>query len=157
MSLWLIVGTLLVAAVGSLVFSTLTYSLRELSRVRLADYLDRHGKSAWTDRTANNADDLVFVTAVGRLLCNTASALASVWLCEHVFASRVAQYGAGAAVAMVLGLLASVLIPNALTRHAGDAIVGLFVRPLEWMRVALLPLTKVMHATDALVVRAAGS
>src|SRR3954449_11904949 len=107
MSLWLIAGTLLVSAAGSLVFSTLTYSLRELSRVRLADYLDRRGKSAWTDRTVTHADDLVFVTAVGRLVCNTASALASVWLCEKVFVSRAGQYGGGAGVAVALGLLAS--------------------------------------------------
>src|SRR5947199_166161 len=113
--------------------------------------------SDWVDRTINHADDLVFVTAVGRLVSNTALTLASVWLCEHVFAGRVGPYAAGAAVAVALGLLASVLVPNALTRHAGDAIVGLFVRPLKWMRVALLPLTKVMHATNALVVRAAGS
>ena len=35
------VFTLFLAAAGSLVFSTLTYSLRDLSRVRLSDYLQK--------------------------------------------------------------------------------------------------------------------
>ena len=44
MSPYAIMGAVLVSAACSLVFSTLTYSLRELSRVRLNDFLTRRGR-----------------------------------------------------------------------------------------------------------------
>ena len=77
MSPSLITGEILVAAVGSLVCSTLTYSLRELSRVRLSEYLERRGLAKWADPTMTHQGDLVFVTAVLRLLCNTGLVIAS--------------------------------------------------------------------------------
>ena len=74
------VAAICVGAVGSLIFSTLTYSLRNLSRARLADYLERHRRSHLLDPTVEHLDDLIFVTAVGRLLANTLVVLASVWV-----------------------------------------------------------------------------
>ena len=65
MNPWLIAALLAAAAVGSLVFSTLTYSLRDLSRVRLSDYLERRGMAQWLEPTVTHVDDLVVVTAVG--------------------------------------------------------------------------------------------
>ena len=61
-------GAVLVSAAGSLVFSTLTYSLRELSRVKLSDYLTRRGREDWLEPTVRHSSDLILVTAVGRML-----------------------------------------------------------------------------------------
>ncbi|HSU68689.1 MAG TPA: hypothetical protein VLJ39_17540, partial [Tepidisphaeraceae bacterium] len=61
-------AAILIAAFGTLVFSTLTYSLRDLSRSRLADYLERHHRSHLLDPTIEHVNELVYVTAVGRLL-----------------------------------------------------------------------------------------
>jgi CBS domain containing-hemolysin-like protein len=59
-------------------------------------------------------------------------------------------------VATLVTLFCSVMVPNALTRHSGDAIVGAFVRPLHALRVTLLPVTKLMHGIDSLVARGVG-
>src|SRR3954447_11912824 len=99
MSLWLIVGTLLVAAAGSLVFSTLTYSLRELSRARLADYLDRRGRRDLLEPIVHHLNDLIFVTAVLRLLSNTSIVLVSLALCQEFSHTRLGQYVGAAVVA----------------------------------------------------------
>src|SRR5690349_1302346 len=130
MNPWLIAALLAIAAVGSLVFSTLTYSLRDLSRVRLGDYLEKRGLAQWLDPTVGHVDDLVIVTAVGRLLCNIAIVLASIGLGERLFPGRTAAcYGFAAALSAAVSLFCSVVVPNALTRHAGPVIVGMSVRP----------------------------
>src|SRR5439155_22570632 len=67
--IWLILG-ILVAALLSLFFSTLTYSLRDYSRPQLTDYLERNGKSAWAERTIDLNNDLIVNTAIGRLVAN---------------------------------------------------------------------------------------
>ena len=66
-----IVAIIVGLAVATLVFSALTYSLRLLNRIRLADYLDRHGKSEWLDRTMDHVEDMALVTAVWRMVLNT--------------------------------------------------------------------------------------
>src|SRR5881392_1639629 len=66
---WLILG-IAVASLLSLFFSTLTYSLRDYSRPQLLDYLERHGKAKWAERTVERSNDLIITTAVGRLIAN---------------------------------------------------------------------------------------
>jgi CBS domain containing-hemolysin-like protein len=53
-------------------------------------------------------------------------------------------------------LLASVAVPHAASRYAGETFIALFVPLLRFMRVALLPITKVSHGIDALFRRASG-
>ena len=144
----LIVLFIALSAVGSLIFSTLTYSLREMSRVRLADFLQRRGLAKWVEPTVQHQADLVFVTAVFRLLFNTAIVLTSLWWAERVTQTTAARYAVAALVATFVTLFSSVMIPNALTRHSGDAIVGSSVRLLHALRVALMPVTKLMHVID---------
>src|SRR6185295_4687105 len=58
------------AATLSLLFSSLTYSLRDYSRSKLADHLRGLEMSEWYDRTVDRTSDLIFVTAFGRLFAN---------------------------------------------------------------------------------------
>jgi hypothetical protein len=80
------VAAMLLAAAGSLIFSTLTYSLRDLSRTRLADYLARRRRSHLLEPTLLHLNELIFVTAVARMLANTLIVLASVWICQTALA-----------------------------------------------------------------------
>jgi putative hemolysin len=156
MNPWLIAALLAAAAVGSLVFSTLTYSLRDLSRVRLGDYLEKRGMAQWLEPTVAHVDDLVVVTACGRLLCNIAVVLASIGVGERLFPGRTfACYAFAGALSALVSLFFSVVVPDALTRHAGPVVVGMSVRPLHVLRWLLLPVTKLMRVTDAAVGRAA--
>ena len=84
-----ILATIGVAVAATLLFSTLTYSLRDLSRVRLAEYLERHNATRWLEPTVDHADDLIFVTAVSRMLANTLLVLASLWLCNRLLTGTV--------------------------------------------------------------------
>src|SRR3954470_4961140 len=72
MNMSLLFSLLLVvcASALSLLFSSLTYSLRELSRPRLTEKLESIGMSQWTEKTLDLSGELIFVTAIGRLFAN---------------------------------------------------------------------------------------
>src|SRR6185436_9121194 len=131
---WLVLAALFAAAVASLFFSTLTYALRDVSRVRLNEYLERRGLSDLVDRTMQHAGDLIFVTAVGRLFANILVLLLALWLLDDTGYRPAARYALAAVVAGLLHLFFSVAIPTALARHAGDAIVASNVGFLHALR-----------------------
>lgn len=153
---WALVA-MCVAAVGTLIFSTLTYSLRDLSRARLADYLERHRRVALLDPTIEHLNELIFVTAVGRMLANTLIALASVWACQATIREMVSRDIAIFFLASAVTLVFSVALPQAITRYAGVAVVGATARPLHLMRLLFKPIAWVMHLSDRFVRNAAGA
>ena len=157
MSPLLIVTGLVGAAVVSLLFSTLTYSLRELSRVRLADFLERRGRQDLLAPTMHHLGDLILVTAVGRLFANLFVVLFALWLMDTTGYRSAARYALAAVVAGLIHLFGSVAIPNALAKHAGDAIVASQVGLLDALRRAMWPLTRLMHLVDKVVKRATGA
>ena len=157
MSPLLIVTGLLGAAAVSLLLSTLTYSLRELSRVRLAEFLQRRGRQDRLEQTIQRVGDLIFVTAVGRLFANLFIVLFALWLMDTTGYRPAVRYALAAVVAGAIHLIGSVAVPNALARHAGDAIVASQVGLLHALCTALSPLTKLMHLVDRLVHKATGA
>jgi putative hemolysin len=152
----LLAAAVVAAVVASLFFSTLTYSLREFSRARLSDWLDVHGKSRLLDPIVTHANDLVFVTALGRLVSNIVVLLCMLRVFEGVGSRWWTQYLAATAVTVLITLFCSVAIPHAAARHASAAIVGTFAGLLLALRVALMPFTKVMHWVDNMVSSLAG-
>jgi putative hemolysin len=154
---WLILAGLLVAALASLQFSTLTYALRDVSRVRLTEHLTRRGRPDQVEPTMDHAGDLIFVTAVGRLFANIVILLLALWLLDGTGYPPAARYALAAVVAGVLHLFFSVAMPNALAKHAGDAIVASNVGFLHGLRKVLSPLTKLMHLVDDAVRRVTGA
>jgi putative hemolysin len=157
MSPWLLLLCLLVSAGASLLFSTLTYALRDLSRVRLTEFLQRRGRPEMVEPTIDFAPDLIFVTAVGRLFANILILLLALWLVDATHYPPAARYALAAVIAGFLHLFFSVAIPNALAQHAGDAIVASQVGFLQGLRTVLAPLTKLMHLIDNAVERATGA
>jgi CBS domain containing-hemolysin-like protein len=146
------------SAFGSLVFTTITYSLRDLPRIRVSDALKRRGREAWIDATLDNVNDLAFCTAVLRLLFNTAILLCSLELAEDFWGQdRALSYTLAIVIGTVVSLVASVMLPSAIARHFGDVIVAWLVRPLHFLRWLLWPIAKLMHLLDSIVVRAAGT
>jgi CBS domain containing-hemolysin-like protein len=143
------------AALVSLVFSSLTYSLRDFSRVQLEERLDRRGLGQYLDPTITNASDLIFATAVFRLLGNLLVLIGWLRLLHETGLHIGLQYVLGSLGALVVTLFVSVAIPHALARHAGETLIALCIIPLHGMRSILMPIVKLMHLTDALVRRAA--
>jgi putative hemolysin len=150
-------AALVLAAAGSFIFSTLTYSLRDLSRTRLADYLQRHGRSHLLDPTVEHVNDLIFVTAVGRMVANTLIVLASVWICQHLIRGMIGRDFTIFGIAAIVTLFFSVALPQAVNSYAGDSMVGASAGLLHLMRLVFTPVTKIMHLTDRFVRNAAGA
>jgi putative hemolysin len=147
-----------VAAMGSLYFTTLTYALRELSRARLADYFDKAGGAErWLDVTLDNRDELILVTAFGRMISNTLL-LVFVLLAFHGRGFELwQQYAIGVTIAIVVTLMCSVAMPHALAKYAGHTIVGQSARFLHVLRMVFSPVTKFMLLVEHVVKRATGS
>jgi len=131
---------------NSLLFSTLTYSLRDFSRARLTDILTRRGKLEYVGPTLEHTNDLIFVTAVFRLFSNIL-VLVGVLL---IFYER-SNYAVGwrylfsILITGAITLFCSVIVPHALSRHAAEQIIASFVSLLNGLRAILMPVTKVMH------------
>lgn len=147
----------LCAALASMFFSTIAHALRDFSRSRLEESLASYKRTDWLESTIDNRLDLIFVTAVGRLLSNMAMLLLALRLFYAPERAVWVQYTGAIALAGVLGMLFSVAFPMALAHYAGEPMIALSVRFLHGLRIALLPATRVMHAIDRFTQRLAGA
>src|SRR5688572_17951537 len=157
MSIWLVIAAVAAATLLSLLFSTLTYSLRDFSRARLESALERRGKLEYLDPTVEHASDLIFVTAVGRLFSNILILIGVLHLLNDLMREyRLGiQYLVAVVLTALIHLFFSVAIPHAISRHAAEPVIAVSVRFLHGLRLACWPVTKLMHAVDQLVSRAA--
>jgi len=154
MIIYLIIAAIVAAALLTLFFSTLTYSLRDFSRARLSDSLERRGTSEFLEPTMDHAGDLIFVTAFGRLFSNIAVLICVMRLFHETPMRMSLQYLCAVLVTGIITLFVSVMIPHAAAQHAAEPIIANFIRFLHGLRKALSPVTKLMHATDAVVRKA---
>ena len=160
MEVALVVAGIVVAALLSVLLSTLTYGLRDYSRSRLGERLEARAKYAWLEATVEHDSDLAVVTAVGRLLLNLVILLLVLHLVRDWVGasgwSDWAEYGLAMFIGGAVALVCSVLLPHALAANAGEAFVAACVKPLHAARLLLLPVLSVLHLTDGLVKRASG-
>jgi putative hemolysin len=154
MALYLTLGGVAIAALLSLFFSTLTYALRDFSRLRLEEFLEKRAALKWLEPTVEHVDELAYVTALCRLLANTAVFIGFLLTFRFEGVSIVVQYILATIASMFICLFCSVAIPHALAHHGAEKIVG-FAAPLaHGLRWAMLPATKLMQAVDSLAERA---
>lgn len=151
------VAAMIVAAAGSLIFSTLTYSLRDMSRARLADHLARRRRSHLLEPTIGHLNELIFVSAVARMLANTLIALSSVWICQATLRKFAIRDVAIFFLAAIVTLFFSVAFPQAITRYAGDSFLAASVGALHLLRIVFKPLSAIHRLTDRFVRDAAGA
>ena len=157
MSTALVLLLTVLASLASLAFATLTYALRDVSRVRLAEALARRGRSDLLTLTVERQNELVLATAILRLLGNILILLGVLYLFEQWQISPVTRYLLAVAVAGFVTLLVSVALPHALARYAGDKIVATNAGFLRGLRIAVLPITAAMHWVDDAVRRVVGA
>jgi putative hemolysin len=151
---YLAVGGLVLATLMALFFSTLAFALRDFSKARLAQSLARRGRAAAFDRTVDQARDLIFVTSVIRVFANIMVLVCVLRLFtdnEPWFPYAISVLAAG-----IITLLASVAVPLAAARYAGESIIASCVGPLHLMRIVFSPVTKISHWIDAAFRQAAG-
>ena len=154
---FLLTLAILAAIVASLFFSTLSYALRDYSRARLDDYLAVHGRSRLLDPVVEHTHDLIFITAMARLVMNVVILLVILRAFEGVGNHWFSQYVWATTITVAITLFCSVAIPHAVAAHASEPIIGTFAGFLLGMRIVLMPFTKVMHGVDTLVGRLAGA
>jgi putative hemolysin len=154
MRLWLTILALTFFPFFSLLSTTLTYALRDMSRTRLADALGRRGQDDLFEPTIRYAGELSFLCGIGRLLCNTIVLLACVDLFRRYepFPDWL-QYVLAVAVSVLILTIASIALPRAIASHIGESVIAYCVAPLHMLRRVLSPITHLMHATDSLVDR----
>ncbi len=147
----LLIAVTLLAVVGTLWFSTLSYALRNLSRARLSSYLEKHGTINMLDSLATHAGDLIFITAIGRLASNITILLCMLKVFHSDSFSAKVQYALAVVSTLTITLFFSVAIPSSIAKYAGAPAIGFFGRLLLALRIATLPFTKLMHAVDSAV------
>ena len=145
---------ILLAVVLSGLISTLTYSLRDFSRARLIDLLNRGGHPERADRIIQHASELAFLTALFRLILNLAVLVGLIELFRDHNWERWLEYTVAAGLAAIISVLTSVTLPHALALHVGEPIIAVFAGPLLALRLICRPLTAMLHVTERAVRRA---
>jgi CBS domain containing-hemolysin-like protein len=138
------------------VFATLTFSLRAISRARLAEMLERRGKTRFLQPILDRAAELAFAASVGRLFANILIVLLSLYLVEQLTKGDLYRYGGAALLAGLITMFFSVLLPQVLSEHMGTLIVASAARPLRWLSIVASPLVGLLHVTDRVVRSATG-
>jgi putative hemolysin len=157
MSAYFYVAAVALATLASLLFATLNYSLRDISRLRLEQFLQRSGRTRWLEPTIQHRNDLLVVTAVGRLIANTFIALTLFDGLRRSFDSSPLAFWAAAAISLGLTFFFSVALSHALAEIAGVAFVGTAAAPLHLLRKALAPFSRITSLIETRVQSTVGS
>jgi putative hemolysin len=146
-----------VASLLSLFFSTITYSLREFSRPRLAEFLGKHNGDHWYETITDHTSDLTFVTAVCRQFANILIFVLVFAALEQTYYGKLVRYGLTVAGAGIIAVFCSIAIPHAVARYVAAEVVGFFAPVLHTLQFISAPLAKLMHGTDHVMKRALGA
>jgi putative hemolysin len=156
MPLYLTIAGAAVASLLSLLFSSLTYSLRGYSRGRLAEYLGKRNADRWFEPITENTADLDFLTAVFRQFSNILIWVLVFASFEQTYYSPLVRYAMTVIVAGIIAIFVSITIPRGIAKYAGAEVIGYFAPFLNLLGRILFPLSKVMHGTDDVMRRALG-
>jgi CBS domain containing-hemolysin-like protein len=167
----LLILLLIVAAIGSFLFSTLAYALRDYSRATLAEWFERRmhrdrdpdappseAAEKRVEAVADYEDELALSAATLRTATNLivvlcVVALVKAWLSgTDMWVIYLFAFG----VAFLLIALFGVALPLAVSSHAAEPTIGIFTRVLRIKRAAMWPIIQVHGPIDRLVRRATG-
>jgi len=143
-----------IAVAGSLLFSSLTDALRDFSRPRLQEVMEKRQQGQLYGALVDHADDLIFLTAVCRLIFNMGIVICIVALLEQARPKSAVLYLVTLAIAGLISLFSSVSLPEAIARYTGESLIASCGRMLQWMRWILFPLSNFRQAIDAAMRRA---
>lgn len=148
------VAIVLVASVAiSLLFSTLTYALRSMSRTRLAEALGERDADKYFEPTITHQRDLGFIAGAVRLAANMVVLLSLIELLRTSNYPIGVKYLIATIAAVILLMLFSLALPHAMAVHRGEAWIARFAGPLHAVRKLLSPATQLLHLSDSIVRR----
>ncbi len=137
---------------GTLFFSTTHFALRDLSRARLGEILERRGKARRLHHAIERQGQLVLATAILRMTANLGLILVVVRLVHPEEIRYVAAFAWCAAVVLIFG----VAIPDAWSKYAGQELLAYTLPFLHVCRWCLRPVIAFLYLFDGLVRRLAG-
>lgn len=147
----------LIALVVSALFSALSYALRMMSRVLLEQALLRRHRAGALDQILDFRHDLSLSSSALRLLANATVILGTAAYFHTNFPQDpVRVYGYTILVTVPALLVASVGVPQALAKYAGESMIATLwplIRVAHW---ALYPLVAMLNVVDELIRRLAG-
>jgi putative hemolysin len=148
MVVYLILLGVAISAAASLLFSSLTYSLRDFNRTAFAEMLGRRNADKWFEPTIDRAGDLVLVTAVFRQAANIAIWVFLFALFDNPGRILLIRYGLPIVVGSVITLFTSVALAHALANYAPEWLIASTAPGLHFLRWAMTPLTALMKQLD---------
>ncbi|MGA2230220.1 MAG: hemolysin family protein [Tepidisphaeraceae bacterium] len=147
-------AALFIAALATLYFSILTYSLRDFSRAKLAEFLGRHNGDQWFESLTEKTDQHIVVTAVFRMLCNLSIWLSLLALTRDAWDDPIERYGEVIVFSALVSLVCSIALPLTIAKYAAESAIGYSAPMLAWLGVLLSPLGLVLAAIDKITRRA---
>jgi len=151
--LWLAI----VLTVATLYFGAATFSLRDLSRVRLEEVLQQRGREGRLDTILNGAREMILATATLRLIANIGLVLITIQLFHDRIRNPVAHHATVLAIAGGILLVFGLAIPNAWAKYAGEERIAATYHLLVACRILLRPLILVLRLTEEIVRRLVGA
>jgi CBS domain containing-hemolysin-like protein len=148
MSLYLWIAVLLLDTVFSCCFWTLTFSLRDFSRAKLAEYLGRHDADRWFETLTERTEQYIFVTAFLGVVVNLL-----VWTS---LLEILRMIGPAIVLSLVISLFTCVVVPQVLAKYVAEPAMGFSAPLLNLLRIVLTPLTRIMAFFDRKVRSALG-
>lgn len=155
LSLWVA----LIGLASSLIFSTLAYALRMMSRVELEERLGRRRSADTLDIILEMRHDLSLTASTFRLISNTLVITATAMYFLERFRDDphpIKVFGFALLITTPLLLAFSVAIPQAWAKYAGEGLIANLwpmIRTLYWL---LKPVVWIMNLIDELIRRLAG-
>ena len=144
------------AALATLFFSTLTFALRDFSRIALQQWLKRRGRPEDYQHVLDAAESYAFITALLRLVCNIMVLICVLAMFHDTQWGHWMQYLYAFLITGAISAIASIAIPLAIARHVGEMTIAFCVPILRILHVILYPAVALMNVIDRLVGHAAG-
>lgn len=154
----LLIWITVVGLAASLLFSTLSYALRMMSRVKLEERLARRDRVAALEQILAAQHDLSLASSTLRLVSNAVViiSIAYYFQLRYQNAHPLKIYGFAVLISVPALLITSVAIPQAWAKYAGEALIASSWWLLRIVSTLLFPLVAVMNIFDEIIRRLAG-
>lgn len=149
------------STLASLLFSTLSYALRTISRVQLEEALVIRRRIRAMEAILRTRFDLALTASILRLICNAAGIMAVGTGFLNLYDSDssphpFAVFGWTLLITVPVMMIFSVAIPQAWAKYAGESLLALTWPILRLAHIILWPLIRVLNVFDEIVRRLAG-
>jgi CBS domain containing-hemolysin-like protein len=153
---WIAVALAVFALPLSLLFSTLTFALRDISRSKLAEELGRRRRDDYFDSTLRDAHEMGFVTGSARLLANMVVLIGLIEACESLGLQFWLEYLVAMTVGVVLLVIFALALPGSLASHHGESWIARWVGTIHALHRAARPAVQLLLATERIVSKTSG-